>query len=129
MQIFEGFSGYAIVPPTLPAVETETLALPAEPEAFEELNVEGETSGSSQPIFDPEIVISAIATSPNVLARTGREPQALVQRFAVNWSVESALRDCKSSAASRHLTRQLWSASHPTTFHRKLERISLRAKL
>ena len=97
IKIHESFSGYAIVPPTLPAMESQTLALPAEAEAFEELDVEGESSGSSQPLFDPEIVISAIATSPNVLARTGRDPQALVQRFAVNWSVESALRDCESA--------------------------------
>lgn len=99
-----GFPGYAVIPSSLPVVESETLTLPSEPEAFEELSIEGESSGSSQPLFDPELIVASIATSPNVLARSAMDPQTLVQRFAVAWSVETALRDCKSLNAGAGLT-------------------------
>jgi hypothetical protein len=47
-------------------------------------------------IIDPEITLTALASSCGLQAITGLDRQGLLRRFMIEWSVEGALKDCKS---------------------------------
>jgi protein EFR3 len=47
------------------------------------------------PCIDPEVVLPALASSPALQAITGLDRSGLLRRFAIEWTVELALKECK----------------------------------
>lgn len=88
--------------PVLPSADTESiLPLPAEPEQFLKHMLEGESSSSCQPLFDPEIIISTFSNSQAIQSSTERDPAMLARRFGTRWTVENAIKDCVYHSHSR----------------------------
>ncbi|KAK4684800.1 protein EFR3, partial [Tremellales sp. Uapishka_1] len=82
-----------LVPSPAPPPQPSILPQPEEPFSFPPNQIEGESSATSLPLLDPEILVSALVTSPSVLEKTGRDASTLVRRFAGRWTVEIALKD------------------------------------
>jgi hypothetical protein len=84
-----------IVPPLPPTPAPTVLPVPDEPEAFFQHTVEGESSSTTQPLLDPEIVVGEFAASTNVQTATSRDTSTLSKRFTTKWTVETAVKDCE----------------------------------
>jgi hypothetical protein len=69
--------------------------VPDEAEAFFQHTVEGESSSTTQPLLDPETIVSEFAGSTNVQTATSRDTPTLTKRFATKWTVETAVKDCE----------------------------------
>jgi hypothetical protein len=86
--------------PDLPPNPEGILPLPEQPVQFVPHTREGESSMTIQPLLNPEILVSALANSQNVLSATGRDGSEVVQRLAGKWNVEIAIKDCKLKISS-----------------------------
>lgn len=55
-----------------------------------------ETDNSSTQLIDAELVVQALAANHNAQVVTGLDRQALLRHLALEWTLESALKDCTS---------------------------------
>lgn len=53
-----------------------------------------ETWNPSHQFIDAELVVQALAANRNAQAVTGLDRQGLLKRLALEWTLESALKDC-----------------------------------
>ena len=53
-----------------------------------------EADGPGQQFIDAELVVQALAANRNAQIVTGLDRHALLRRLALEWTLESALRDC-----------------------------------
>jgi hypothetical protein len=79
----------------MPSTPEGILPLPEEPVQFIPNTTEGESSITSQPLLDPEILVSALAHNQSVLDAMGRDGSEVVKRLAGKWTVEDAIKDCE----------------------------------
>ena len=56
---------------------------------------EGESSSTSQPFIDPQILVSSLASESAILSAADKDTPTLIRRFAGKWTVEIALKDCE----------------------------------
>ena len=68
---------------------------PEEPTSFIRHETNGESSSTSKPLLDPELLVSALASNSTILSSTGRDAPTLVRRLVGKWTVEAALKDCE----------------------------------
>ncbi len=76
---------YPLSPPSDP------LPAPDDEARFEKYGPAGESSSATQPLLDPEVIVSALASSGAVQRATRRDAGALVRWMGARWSVETAL--------------------------------------
>ncbi|ORY35419.1 hypothetical protein BCR39DRAFT_509555 [Naematelia encephala] len=89
--------------PNLDPAPTGILPAPETAVMFVQNLTEGESSATSRPLLDPEIVVSALAQATSVREITGKDSSSLVGRFAGGWSVETALKDSVERYSSANI--------------------------
>ena len=57
--------------------------------------IEGESSLTSQPFLDPQVLVSSLASKSTILGATDMDTPTLVRRLAGRWTVETALKECE----------------------------------
>jgi len=82
------------VPSCLPREEARTLGQLASAEAPVHVLPVGDAGGIWSGVA-PGAALDALASSKNVLEATGMDREALHIRLSMQWTAESALRDCK----------------------------------
>ncbi|WVW85749.1 hypothetical protein I302_107787 [Kwoniella bestiolae CBS 10118] len=92
-----------VIPPLPPYTPSSSLELPETAISFVPNTIEGESSSASKPLLDPEVLLSSLAGSSNVLGATGRDSAGLRRRWEVGWSVESAVKDSIERFSSAHI--------------------------
>ncbi len=81
--------------PNIGPSSPDILALPEEPTSFVRRDTEGDSSSTSRPLLDPELLVSSLTSSSTVLTGTGGDAPTLMRRIAGKWTVEVALKDCQ----------------------------------
>jgi hypothetical protein len=77
---------------------------PEEPTQFFPHTAEGESSATSRPLLDPDLLISKMAVAQPVISGTGFDSDLLLSRLAVDWTVEKAIRNGQL-IPPRHMSR------------------------
>ncbi|WVF72663.1 hypothetical protein IAT40_007481 [Kwoniella sp. CBS 6097] len=92
-----------VIPLLPPYSPSPALQLPETAISFVPHTVEGESSSTSKPLLDPEILVSSLANSEGVPNAAGRDAGVLVKRWSVRWTVENAIKDSVERFSSAHV--------------------------
>ncbi|WVQ99870.1 hypothetical protein IAU59_007013 [Kwoniella sp. CBS 9459] len=92
-----------VIPLLPPYTPSPTLEIPETAISFVPHVIEGESSATSKPLLDPEILISSLAHSDGVQNATGRDAGALVKRLSIGWTIENAIKDSVERFSSAHV--------------------------
>jgi hypothetical protein len=82
--------------PEVPTASDEVPYPTEPPTSFSSLVTDLAEDGAGKPFIDPEVVIQALAGNRYLQLASGLDRPHLLRRFMVEWSTETALRDCES---------------------------------
>jgi hypothetical protein len=100
IQTLDGMPEPWLVPTYQPLPEPSILPPPDLTCTFIPHEIEGESSSASRPLFDRDDLLASLSSSRTVQARWGKDEMALMRRLGGSWSVENALKNCKSTRLS-----------------------------
>ena len=85
------------VPSYIPTEAVQALGRLTEPEIPVQIlpSKQVDDADGAWSAVDPEVALSLLASSKNVLDATGMDSEALRKRLSTPWTAESAFRDCE----------------------------------
>lgn len=81
--------------------------------------VEGESSATSRPLLDPELLVAKMAVAQSVMSGTGFESDLLLSRLAVDWTVEKAIRNGTWSGSDNEVAKLTTAVERFSSAHVK----------
>jgi protein EFR3 len=93
-QVLSSLGSTSILPPLAPT-PPDVLQPPEEPSDWPTVpKCPRDDATKPRQLIDAELVVQALAANHNAQVVTGLDRQALLRRLALEWTLESALRDC-----------------------------------
>ncbi|KAF8591435.1 hypothetical protein K439DRAFT_1380352 [Ramaria rubella] len=86
--------------PSLPAVSTSLVHIPEVPTPWSALPKSDPNETTSEPLIDADFVVQTLAANHNAQVVTGLDRPTLLRHLALEWTLESALKD----SVERHST-------------------------